>query len=455
MFSDTSVPSPGGGAPVKGSRSLDLMQNGDIQGNSLQEEMSPTRHGGILNTVIEDEDVEKGSNIQSLRELYGASSPPPKSTQELRDQAEELRSRIAFLQRRSKDDAARSQYLANNPTAERTEAAFLSQVEALERSLEDQEEVINQLEDAEKTKQDLPDDPRGEWQQVLASNEARKEGEESINDASDDDYDELPDDLPDVLGDEDVDETKSMSAAHEDREDAFDYETFILHSAMGRGVARASSFSGSERSYSDGSEGSIATETGATPYYEDDERQTSSGEEKRRSWDDMHQPNDSVASLTTMRSFETAHEDAGSDADSEASDRPQDDLLRTDLQTPWPIPPQPASAGGQRTMFRDSDIPTPTAAGFPRGTPQLEDRGTQYTSTVRPLSSVFQTLMVPDDELELPRSLDRSDQNLVRACVDSLRSVCLEAIHPSTGPRDMKALRERLEVAKRVLSGEL
>lgn len=450
MFSDTSIPSPAG-ATVKGSRGLELMQNGSLREEAVKEETSPVSQGSGLNTVMEDEEVDKGSNMQSLRELYGAASPPPKSTQELRDQAEELRSRIAFLQKRSQDDAARGQYSMNDPAGERTEQAFMTQVQALERSLEDQEQVIEQLESAERTKQ-VDEDPRGEWQQVLERNQAR-ETEDGFSDDEyfDEDYDELSEHLPDVLGDEEVDETTSMAAAHEDRADAFDYETFILHSAMGRGIARSSSPGGSEPqdgSVSEASEGSIETERGAAP--NQDEVQAAGGEQQRRSWEDMQQPNDSMASLTTTESFETANEDAASDFGSDGSEEQHhEDLLRTDIQNPWPMPPQPTSADGQRTMFRDSEIPTPKAGGFPH-----EQLGRQ-ADTGRPLSTIFQTLLVPEDESELPRTLDQDDEHLIRCCAESLRSVCMEAIHPSTSPRDMKALRERLEVAKRVLNGEL
>lgn len=449
MFSDTSVPSPGG-APIKGSRSLELMQNGDLREHALKEETAAEESA---NTNVEDDEADKSSTIHSLRELYGAASPPPKSTQELRDQAEELRNRIAFLQKRSRDDAVRGQYLANNPAAERNELAFISQVEALERSLEDQEEVIEQLESAERSKVPVVEDPREEWQQVWESNQARDESSSFSDDEYYDEYDELLEDLPNVLGDENTDETKSMTAAHEDREDAFDYEHFILHSAMGRGIDRSSSPGNGDRSdhsVSGESNGSTATERGAAGT-EVQGSQTVGGKEQRRSWDEFQQPNDSMASLATTQSFETANEDAGSDA----SDAPQDDLLQTGLQDPWPMPPQRNSAKGQRTMFRDSEIPTPTAGAFPQPLSEKEDRGVQHTSTVQVSASILDLLTAPDDLIELPRVLDKSDRDLVRACITSLRAVCLEAIHPSTGPRDMKAIRERLEVAKRVLSGEL
>ena len=456
MYSDTSVPPPGGSA-IKGSRSLDLIQGGDIH-EQFAEDDSPT--STALDTVVEDEEADKGRKVPSLRDLYGATSPPPKSTQELRDQADELRNRIAFLQKRSRDDAVRGQYLANNPTAERSELAFISQVEALERSLEDQEEVIEQLENAERSKQRVQEDPREEWHQVLESNQVREESSSFSDDDYYDEYDELPEDIPDVVGDDKADEMKTGAAAHEDREDAFDYERFILHSALGRGITRSSSFGHSEtseESLSGASDASAVTERGGGLGADGvKEPHMVSGDTQSEAWDKFQQPNDSVASLTTTQSFETANEDANSDFSSEESDPPHEDLLlQTGLRTAWPMPPQPTSADGQRTMFRDSDIPTPTAGVFPKARTEMEDRGVQYTGTVPASLSVFEALMLPEDASEPCRPLDRPDGDLVRACVASLRTVCLEAIHPSTSPRDLKAIRERLQVAKRVLDGEI
>ena len=462
MFSETSVPSPGG-AMVKGSRSLELMQNGDLREHAMKEE---TGNAGTLNTVAEDEEADRGSTIHSLRELYGTSSPPPKSTQELRDQAEELRNRIAFLQKRSRDDVARGDISRKNSTAERNDLAFISQVEALERSLEDQEEVIAQLENAEKLKPMAKEDPREEWQQVL---EKRDETSSFSDDEYDDEYDELSEVFPNVLGDDDVDETKSMAVAHEDREDVFDYEHFILHSAMGRGIGGASSLDGSETEGSDQqSNGSIATERGVAPTFEED--QTTGGQRQRRSWDELQQANDSMASLTTTQSFETANEDVNSDIGSDTSDQPQEDILQTGLRGAWPMPPKRNSEDGQRTMFRDSEVPTsttqrtmfrdsevptPTATAFPRNIAETEDRGVQYTGAARLSRSIFDLLVAQDGLSEQGRPLDASDGDLIRACVLSLRMVCQEAVHPSTGPQDLKAIRERLQVAKRVLNGEL
>ena len=446
MFSDTSVPSPGG-ATIKGSRSLDYIQRGDLPKHPA----SPLGPNATLNTVAEQEETNDASVVQDLRELYSASSPPPKSTHELRDQAEELRSRIAFLQKRSKHAAPNGQPTIDSGSDHRTEQAFLTQVESLKESLEAQEAVIEQMENAEHVKRALPEDPRGEWQQVLESNQARADGDNFSEDEYFEDEDDiLPENLPDVLGEEEFDEMQSMAAAHEDRADAFDYETFILHSAMGRGVDRSSSPVGSAQSEdltSNESEGSVTTEKGFM--HAGNEAQTTSGEEQNRNWEAFQQSNESMTSLTTMQSFETANEEISSDSGSDGSEQQHEDLLRMGLQHPWPMPPQPTNGNVQRSMLSEHEVPTPKAGSFPRG------QSAVGFHQGRPLSNIFQTLLVPEDSSELPRTLDKADMELIRRCADSLRSVCLEAIHPTTSPRDMKALRERLEVAKRVLNGEL
>ena len=451
MYSDTSVPSPAGNT-TKGSRALDGMQNKNVHKTTLSEQSS----NSALNTVAEDDETDKSSRIRSLREMYGAASPPPKSTQELRDQAEELRNRINFLQKHTSTDPHRGYQRPNSPPQAGQEERFILQVDALQRSLEDQEGVIRQLEERERAAS--RQDPREEWQQVL---ESREEGSQFSDDEYDDEYDELPEELlPNVLGAEDVDETKSMAISHEDRADAFDYEHFILHSAMGRGIYRSSSPTQSEESAPslDGSERSIETERGAVAGTEEHDADDPDGRDHfRNSWDDMQQPNESMASLATTQSFETANEDIGSDAGSDMSGQPpEDNLLETGVGTPWPMPPQPNNAGGQRTMFRDSEIPTPTAAAFPPSVSQMEDRGVQHSSAAARASlNIFDVLMVPEDASGASRALEKHDGELVRACVSSLRRVCQEAMHPGTSTRELRAIRERLEVARRVLSGEL
>lgn len=451
MYSDTSVPSPTGSS-IKGSRSLDYM-------NNTEKIPSPLHEGGEfeeLDQPVEDvaepvagpEVSPKRQSIHAIREFYGAASPAPKSTQELRDQADELRDRIAFLQKRSQAGASNGENVIKDPTAARNEQVFLEQVNALQRSLEDQERVIQQLETAERDNaersEELENDPRGEWHQVLSRNEDR---DEDGSEFSEDEYDEYDDDdLPDALADEDVDDTKSMFGAHEDREDAFDYEHFILHSGM---VLPAASGPGSQSS-------NLSTRSAST------ERGMADGATAREqafpgtveSWEAFQQPNDSIASLTTMQSFETAAEmnDSSSDVGSDTSDVQHEQLLQTGhLQDPWPMPPA-VNGDGQRSAQRESQIPTPTGPSFL--TPGF-GAGYQQDNSTRPISNIMLSLMRHERQESEIRPLDQRDDKLVRAVAESFRGVCQQLTLAETRPREMQALRERLEVAKRILNGEL
>ncbi|KAL9053496.1 MAG: hypothetical protein Q9162_004734 [Coniocarpon cinnabarinum] len=436
MLSDTAVQSPSRISP-RNFRANDISLGRDFRTPPVP----ANAKNGILKTVQEDQEADKSSAMHDVGDAQSPTSPAMKSAQVLRDQADELRRRISFLQKRSKKGITASP------------EEFQKQVEALKKTLESQEAVIARMENAATTPlEPTREDARGEWQQVFDTNKAREESEELSENEYFEDEEELLEDLPDVLGDEEVDEIIDTGAAHEDRSDAFDYETFVLHSAMGRGLTRSSSFTDSERSsrsLSSGSEASIETEKGEAPV--DSEPQSASGsEERRHTWEGLGQSNESMASLTTTQSFETANENMSSDVDSDSSEQHHDeDLLRTGLQDAWPMPPQQHNGAGPRRAARESDVPTPKAEGFPAEALAVRSRA------ARPLSSIFETLLVPEDGSESPRSLDKADLNLIKRCADSLRSVCLEAIHPNTSARDMKALRERLEVAKRVLNGEL
>ena len=464
MYSDTSVPSPGGLA-TKGSRSLDYVGNGDL---TIRHPGRPTigrsDSSASLVPVPEDTqmDSDKKNSIIALRELYGAASPPSKSTKELRDAAEELRNRIAFLQKRSQEDPAHYGFSPSNPNVEANEEAFLRQVNALKQSLEDQEQLLEELENADRSATEIESDPRGEWHQVLDYNDNRDSGSEFSDEEEDEEGDFFEsDELPNVLGEgegEDFpDETMTMAGAHEDREDAFDYEHFILHSAMGRYSSNIRS-----RSPSPSSVGSSATAQGQ------DTQETVQHEreqvERNVEWDRFQQPNESAASLATTQTFETAAErvDSASDSASITSDQPPEELLHSD--NPWPMPPAsshssqsmngniPRSIVGEGDGEKDEPS-TPTASNF--RAPVGEDKGIQHESARRPVSTIYHALVAREGEREA-RRLEEGDSALLRSTIESLRKVCVDLNGDEKRiSRDMKGLRERLAVAKRILDGEL
>ncbi|KAI9661495.1 MAG: hypothetical protein M1831_003017 [Alyxoria varia] len=463
MFSDTAVPSSPGGMSMKGSKSLEHMRNGEkISQSPLRPATQPADH---LDAVPENDGQERNASLLQRRESDNE-SPPPKSTTALRAQAEELRNRIAFLQKKSEEEQTQKETFFDSPGLDQEEDAFQSQVRALEKSLRDQEAVIAQLESAENST-----DPRGEWQDVFEYNENRDSG----SDLSEEEDEEDSDDEGFFLGEEEEEVPEeeggqSMAGAHEDRVDAFDYENFILHSAMGR--YRASAIA---RSASVSSAG-----TASTPRVQEPEevlgpdgapeRQPSEDfDEATQKWKQWKEPNASTVSLaTTTQSFETAAEANDSPSDSEGydSDTRNDKFLGYD---PWPMPPAGSSHRSSqsqpvnrisltRSASQETDMPTPTASHFPRGS---EDKGIQPERTMRPSSIIYETLTSPefsDGRRPHGGNLEEADEALVRSTVESLRSVCLgldESMSSELSAADIKGLRERLEVARRVLQGEL
>ncbi len=111
----------------------------------------------------------------------------------------------------------------------------------------------------------------------------------------------------------------SATARHEDRVDAFDYEHFFLHSAMG-------TYSLDDRRGSTSSGSSTATTRPVTAVQNQED---SSGPEKRIS---IHQRNPSVDSVSTVASFATAAETRFDDSiDDEEEENEQMDQFSQDL----------------------------------------------------------------------------------------------------------------------------
>lgn len=461
MFSDTSVPSPGGGA-IKGSRSLDCVRNGDLTGK-YRPRMTVERAGSPnLVPVIEDEQdaqplSEKRESIIALREFYGATSPSSKSIKELRDAADELRNRIAFLQKRSQEDPAQYGFSASSADLAQSEEAFLRQVNALQQSLEDQEQLLEELENAERSATESQTDPRGEWHQVLDYNENRGSGSEFSDEDEEDESDKFSDEvpLPNLLddGEDSPDETTAIAGAHEDREDAFDYEHFILHSAMGRyrrkGISRSPSTSSVDSSATAQGDGA----TGAPP-------NPQSSRQDNATWDQFQQPNESVRSLETTQSFATAAErgDTASESGSNNSDQHPEELLRSN--NPWPMPPASVSSSqgtdgvkSQPTNDEEGEPLTPTASSSNKL--MGEDKGIQHDSSLRPVSAIYEALLTREGKGE-GGAMKVGDDDLIRSLIESFRGLCKDLnSSDKRASGDIQGLRDRLIVAKRVLDGEL
>lgn len=196
-------------------------------------------------------------------------------------------------------------------------------------------------------------------------------------------YDEANNDEDDVVsesGDSIYHESVQHQVSHEDREDAFDYEHFFLHSAMGtirQGLARRDSTS----SFS--SEESVETTRGPLgPVAEENDSDfRPSPAISRRASD---------GSISTIASFETANEVA-------ASPHTSIDLISAEEEDRVEPEAFPILYATSSTAERDVTPPntksaTFTSVGSPSYANQLEQRGSRqqeelYSAVRRPMSS--------------------------------------------------------------------
>lgn len=124
-------------------------------------------------------------------------------------------------------------------------------------------------------------------------------GDEEFEDAQ-----ELDDDQMSIGGESLYHDTVQHQVSHEDREDAFDYEHFFLHSAMGTLSQQRMARRGSETSYT--SEDSVETTRG--PVTDENTRMNGGGSDSRSINFHSRSRRGSVNSISTIETFRTAQE---------------------------------------------------------------------------------------------------------------------------------------------------
>ncbi|KAI9735245.1 MAG: hypothetical protein M1834_001835 [Cirrosporium novae-zelandiae] len=257
------------------------------------------------------------------------------------------------------------------------------------------------------------------------------------------DYPSPEEDSPQLNSEDVVD--VPIGERHEDRADAFDYEHFFLHSALGN-YSR-----GQERRGSVSSENSVETTRGTTQPLE--QPQVSSAALPK-----SHQRNNSTDSISTMATFATATEGLGSDYASEDEDhwtRFQQPTVRhhiAELQIGVPSPPpRKRSFDSRRSPTSDtSDLPTPR--NFPLSRASNRSGGDSLPRSGSPSS--FKS---GSAERTLLRGLGETDRELVDQLVTSLVKICANLREGETEGADYKGkmFRRRLHTARKILDGEL
>lgn len=324
------------------------------------------------------------------------------------------------------------------------------------------------------SKSTLPRNLSGRFVESVADGEDRSSGSgQSLATAFEvRDIDGASEDGESVYEDaEDV--TKLPAVAHEDRDDAFDYEHFFLHSAMGiYSKPRRDSTS------SDGSVSSAGTARGpgaaALPEdEEDDESLYGDGrfrpsphtpERLREIERNLHYRTRSAESFGSDSTFATAHESAGS--------RP---LSRVHPDSEWPIVTSPSQShlgtAIRRTIPSDtsSDRADSGVGGLPprsqsaaeasrKSPPRVlrPSRSAKFNSTASamsppmspldPATVAVNALLNPDGP-----QLGLKDKVLLFSLVDALRITCQQMQEAEDGQTESLRLRRRLEAVRRAI----
>ncbi|KAL4782989.1 hypothetical protein BJX76DRAFT_272318 [Aspergillus varians] len=221
---------------------------------------------------------------------------------------------------------------------------------------------------------------------------------------------------------------------HEEREDAFDYEHFILHSALGNYTqARL-------RRQSNASETSVET---TRPIHE------------RRAV--RHSRSNSANSLSTVATFATATE---GDDDVESVlywDRKFNDELDrryVDMEDQAEAQRSGSEASGRASQhLRVEDLASQRPDSAATGSATPTSLASSLVSTVRAAASPH------PNSTNTQLGINEEDTKLLEQLFKSLGDVCMELQELTTSPeyddKQAKLLRRRLEASKRVLDGEL
>ncbi|OTA56448.1 hypothetical protein K449DRAFT_408431 [Hypoxylon sp. EC38] len=269
-------------------------------------------------------------------------------------------------------------------------------------------------------------------------------------------------------------DTVQNQVSHEDREDAFDYEHFFLHSAMGTMSQSRMKRKGSRDSFS--SEDSVETTRGPVA--------TTSkvlGGRSRRG---------SIGSISSADSFATATEGRNTRAENEAAEyyREHGVIIPKRARTHTPdtarrpgVAAETSDSGSDRIQSRPHDIrrPQSSAAAFmhrpsvssldssrthrsfplvnkpkvnggmltPRESPDRELK--QISETL--LNESFSSTQSEDSKTTPIEMLQKDDRILVERLVASLGRCVLGLTESGRGTADYRAYRRRIEAARRAL----
>jgi hypothetical protein len=233
-----------------------------------------------------------------------------------------------------------------------------------------------------------------------------------------------------------------VTERHEDRVDAFDYEHFFLHSAMG-------TYSLEDRRSSTSSNSSTETTRPVTAMQNSEDL---SNAEKRIS---MHQRNPSVDSVSTVATFATAAEDQSDDEDDEENEQ-MDQFAQQIIQHNQHIATQRPSLVSLRSdsainMRRGNGI-SPTQTAISRGSSRGSSSSGSLASGLQ--TSKIYSILTESQSNEPRLVLSEEEKQLIYGLAASFQSVCANLQNTYGEQHDRKAWRQRLDDARRILAGE-
>ncbi|KAE9981021.1 hypothetical protein Vi05172_g11040 [Venturia inaequalis] len=231
-----------------------------------------------------------------------------------------------------------------------------------------------------------------------------------------------------------------LAERHEDRLDAFDYEHFFLHSAMG-------SFTRDRRNSSSSDE-SLETTRPASPPRRASVTQVAEDPQL------LHRRSQSSDSVSTVQSFATAAEDVDSDDGSDDGPDPLDlateHLFVPQIHTPQNLSPQHPVRPNRNSRRLDSAVHMTSDddkmyldgdAGYSNGNVKQ-----------RPVSALVSSLLEIHN-MVAGSEMDESDMQLVEGLIKSLKSTCFNLQSLAADDYERRVLRRRLDEAKRALDG--
>ncbi|KAH7130703.1 hypothetical protein B0J11DRAFT_259439 [Dendryphion nanum] len=476
--------------PIRESRSFEVMREPKSNGwgNHEEREYSSRSHESRgsrsppmgLETLPEDDD---GYSLQR----------PSSTTSDLRSQMDSLKGRISSLKQRAKEDHLRRRsmqnlrtpspftsaetwytegdaYKSGSPIAADAGVGFTTTSPVRKTLFEEDEkdeEIISSTPKMTSTETSpVQDKMKQEKEEAVHQwQESARQGylPADVNNTKDaqpmereiehdlDDLDDLDDETDFVsVEDEDFDQggdsvyedavyDMPVAERHEDRVDAFDYENFFLHSAMG-------TYSSASRRSSSSSADSVATTRPVTAI---DLRDTVEESSKRIS---MHQRNSSIDSVSTIASFATAAEEQSDDEENEQMDQFSQRLLPVQQ----PVSQHYATRDGMVSPRSDSAINMRKAQMSPGVTSQSSRGSSPPVEMVLGLQTtkIYSILVEPHSNEEPRLALSEEEKQLIYSLASSFQQVSALLQSTAGDQYERKEWRRRLDEARRVLAGE-